>query len=127
MYVQIYLIYFTKISNLLSIFTVNKYYYATTDLDDVLQKILTELLKRDRGLVLGGDDDGMHSERHACSSIEGVLDGNLRLAVRKSPVEHTTASQLMKSLHELVSQHQGKGHGVLSFIGRVTEHESLKK
>lgn len=50
-------------------------------LDDLVEKVIAQLLLSDLRAVLRGDDDGVHALRHARALLELVLDGDLNASV----------------------------------------------
>lgn len=96
-------------------------------LDDLLEKLGPEVLGGDLLSVLGGDDDGVDSDGDGGSSILLVLDGDLGLRVRSEPSEGSISSSGGHGSVELVSEHDRKGHELLSLVGSVSEPEESRK
>jgi len=96
-------------------------------LDDLLEKLSPEILGGDLLSVLGGDDDGVDSDGDGGSSILLVLDGDLSLRVGSKPSEASVSSSSGHGGVELVSEHDGKGHELLSLVGSVSEPEEKRR
>ena len=94
-------------------------------LDDFLKDLLAEFLSRDRLSVLGGDDDSIDAKRDGRASLLLVLDSDLGLGVGAEPSELTRAARNSHGGVELVGEHDGEGHELLSLISGVAEHDTL--
>ena len=94
-------------------------------LDDLLEDGGAEVLGGDLLSVLGGDDDGVDTERDGGTTLLLVLDGDLGLGVGAEPAELTRATGVGHGLVELVGEDDGEGHVLLSLVGGIAEHDTL--
>lgn len=91
-------------------------------LDDLLEDLRSEVLGGDLLGVLGGDDNGVNSDRDDGSvSLLLVLDSDLGLGVRSEPSEGTVTTSGGHSGVELVSEGDGERHHLGGLVGSVTE------
>ena len=90
-------------------------------LDDVLDQILLDLLLGHVGVVLRGDQDGIHAH----GLIVFVFDGHLGLAVRTQVGQHAVLADLRQLHRQLVSQRDGQRHEFRGLRAGVAEHDAL--
>jgi len=94
-------------------------------LDDVGHENLSHGLELDVLIVLHGDDDRVHALGDAGTVLEGVLARDLGLRVGSEPLAGSVTPEVSHSLVELVSENDGKRHGLLSLVRGITEHQTL--
>lgn len=94
-------------------------------LDDLLLQDLAELLSGDLVAVLGGDDNGVHTEGLDSTVVVGVLDGDLGLGVGAEPRDGAVLAGISHGLVELVREDDGEGEELRGLIGGITEHDTL--
>ena len=71
--------------------------------------------------VLRGDDHGVHAGRAAAN----VFDGDLGFAIGTEEIDYVLLADLGELVGELVSQLDGHGHQLGSFVTGESEHEAL--
>ena len=94
-------------------------------LDDLLQDLLAELLGGDIGAVLGGNDDGVDTERNNSTIVVLVLNRDLGLGVRAEPGQAAVAASSRHGGVELVGEEEGQGEKLGGLIGGIAEHDTL--
>jgi len=67
------------------------------DLDDMVEDVLPDLLVGDVGIVLGGDQNSVHSFGFNQMPLFFVLNGDLHFAIRSDPAQNLLPSTLFKS------------------------------
>jgi len=96
--------------------------------DDLLADDLADLLVGDRGVVLGGDDDGVHALGDEVARAGGVLlvlDGDLGLHVGAEPLDGAVLAGDSHGLHELGGEDVSHGHHLRGLVGGIAEHVAL--
>jgi hypothetical protein len=94
-------------------------------LDDLLLDLLAELLNGDVGRVLGGDNDGVNTERDDGTVVVCVLDSDLGLGVGPEPGEGAVVAGISHGLVELVGKLDGEGKVLGGLVGGIAEHDTL--
>mmetsp|Transcript_24886 Transcript_24886/g.41608 ORF Transcript_24886/g.41608 Transcript_24886/m.41608 type:complete len:398 (+) Transcript_24886:450-1643(+) len=92
---------------------------------NLLHEILSDLLVGDGLVVLGGDQDGVHTEGDHSATLVLVLAGHLGLAIGAHPGAGTVLADLSQAVADLGGKHVSEGHQLLGLIGSVPEHVSL--
>ena len=80
-----------------------------------------DLLVRDVGAVLGGDDDGIDADR----SPVAVFDGHLRFAVGTDPGKDLFLAHFGQPARQSVRQHDRHRHELGGLVGGIAEHQAL--
>lgn len=93
--------------------------------DDVLHKLLLDVLLGDVFRVLRRDDDGVHADGDGLSVLQAVLARHLRLAIGAHPRANTSLSDLGQARAELRGQVVRKGHEGRSLVGGIAKHNAL--
>ncbi len=94
-------------------------------LDDVLQKILLDLLLGHVLIVLSGNDDSVNAEwDHGAGNLL-VLDDDLSLTIRADPLEGSVDTDLSEASTESGGQVVSQGHKLGGLIRGITEHVTL--
>lgn len=89
-------------------------------------ELLDELRLGDGRGMLGGDDDGVDTERDDLSgSIIAVLNSDLSLGIRSQPGEDARFTANNQSLDQSVGKNVSQRHELWSFISGITEHVAL--
>jgi hypothetical protein len=94
-------------------------------LDDLLLDLLAELLNGDVGRVLGGDNDGVNTERNDGTVVVCVLDGDLGLGVGPEPRKGAVVAGIGHGLVKLVGKLDGERQVLGGLVGGVSEHDTL--
>lgn len=94
-------------------------------LDDLLLKLLAELLGGDIGRVLGGDDDGVDALGDDGAVVVLILNGDLGLGVGPQPREGAIATRSGHGSVELVGEEESEGEELRGLVGGVAEHDTL--
>ena len=94
-------------------------------LDDLLLQFLAETLSGDVVAVLGGDDNGVHTQRLDGTVVMGVFNSNLGLGVRTDPCEGSIQTSILHGLVQLVGKQKGQWQELRGLIGGVTKHDTL--
>jgi hypothetical protein len=94
-------------------------------LDDLLLDLLAELLNGDVGRVLGGDNDGVNTERNDGTVVVCVLDGDLGLGVGPEPRKGAVVAGIGHGLVKLVGKLDGERKVLGSLVGGISEHDTL--
>ena len=94
-------------------------------LDDLLLDLLAEVLERNVGRVLGGDNDGVDAERDDRAVVVCVLNGDLGLGVGPEPGDGTVVAGVGHGLVKLVGELDGEGKVLGGLVGGITEHDTL--
>ena len=90
-------------------------------LDHDLLDVGLDAVVRHAGIVLRGDDDGVHALRHAAR----ILDRDLRLAVGPQVRDGPPAPRLRELARERVRERDRKRHELGRLFHREAEHHSL--
>lgn len=93
--------------------------------DDLFAKNGAHLFICDVISVLDGDDDRVDSNWDDSAADDLVFDRDLRLGIRSDPFFFARFSELGHLDVQLVGEHESERHLLLSFVGGVSEHESL--
>ncbi len=94
-------------------------------LDDLLQYLPPELLRRDFLRVLRGDDDSVDAQGDSRTTFLPVLDRDLDLRVGAEPWKEAGAASGGQRGIEFMSKHDCKRHVFGRFVGGVAEHNTL--
>jgi len=94
-------------------------------LDDLSDESVFDEFVGDILRMLGGDDDGVDTDRGHVTSVTEILDGDLGLAIWAEPVVVSVVSELGDLLDELGGQDVGQRHVLLGLVGGISEHVSL--
>lgn len=94
-------------------------------LDDLLLKLLAELLSGDVGRVLGRDDNGVDALGNNGAVVVLVLNGDLGLGVGPQPREGAVTAGSRHGSVELVGEEEGEGEQLGGLIGGIAEHDTL--
>ena len=93
--------------------------------DHLLAQVLLDLLVGDLVVVLRGDHDGVHAQGRQRAAHGLVLHGHLRLAVGAHPGAGAVLAHLGELVANAVGQQVREGHGLLSLVRGVAEHDAL--
>lgn len=94
-------------------------------LDNLLQDLPAEVLGGDTVGVLGGYNNSVDPQRDHGTVLLFVLDSDLSFRVGPEPVHGTCPSGDGHGEVQLVGQHDGEGHVLLSLICSIAEHDTL--
>ena len=89
--------------------------------DDVLHHRRVNVRVGDFGVVLGGDDDGIH--RHGLTVLVG--NGHLRLAVGPQPRQRAVLAHFSQAAGQAVREGNRSRHVFRRFVAREAEHHAL--
>lgn len=94
--------------------------------DDLSLQISLDLLLCDILIMLGGDDNGVTTERgHGTIGLLAVLDDNLGLAIGADPLQDTLVAHLSEAGTKLGSEGVSEGHELGSLVRGITKHVAL--
>ena len=93
--------------------------------DNLLLDLLAELLNGDVGRVLGGDNDGVNTERNNGTVVVCVLDSDLGLGVGTEPGKGAVVAGIGHGLVKLVGKLDGEGKVLGGLVGSISEHDTL--
>ncbi|KAF1757150.1 hypothetical protein GCK72_013605 [Caenorhabditis remanei] len=91
----------------------------------LLDKFFSQVLKADIWRMLSRDDDGMDTNWDASSTFGSVLDGDLSFRIGPGPFEFPGTTKFVKFVVQLMREKERQWHSFFSFIGGVSEHDSL--
>jgi len=94
-------------------------------LDDVLVDVRGDLVVRHRLVVLRGEQDRVHADRHHGAALVLVLDRHLRLAVRAQPRADSVLAHLRELVSELRREHVRERHELGRLVRGVSKHVAL--
>lgn len=94
-------------------------------LDDVFLEFGSDVLLRDFGGVLSGDQDGVDSDGSDGLAFDLVFDGDLTLGIGSQPGQSAVNSQVVQLLADVEGQLVREGHKFGGFITSITDHEAL--
>ncbi len=94
-------------------------------LDNLLQYLLPEVLRRDLLGMLCRNNDRVHAQRDGSTTVLLVLDRDLGLRVGAEPRKQAGAARGSQSGIELVGEHDGERHILRCLIGGVAKHDTL--
>ena len=94
-------------------------------LNDLLLDLLAEVLERNVGSVLGGDDNGVDAERDDRAVVVCVLNGDLGLGVGPEPRDGAVVAGVGHGLVKLVGELDGEGEVLGGLVGGISEHDTL--
>jgi len=94
-------------------------------LNDLFFDLFPELLSGNTLGVLGGHDNGVDPQRDHGPAFLPVFDRDLRLRVRSEPVHHAGPPGSGHGAVQLMCEHDGKRHKLLSLVRGIAEHDTL--
>ena len=99
--------------------------FRDNSLNDLLQYLFPELLRRHFLSVLCGNHDRVHAKRDSRAAVLLVLDRDLGLRVGAEPRKEARATRGGQSGIELMSEHDSEGHILGRLVGSITKHDAL--
>jgi hypothetical protein len=93
-------------------------------LDDFLQYLLPELLRRDLLSVLCRNDDCVHAQRDSRAAVLLILDRDLGLRVRAEPRKRAVATRGGQRGVKFMCEHDSERHILGRLVRGVEEHDS---
>lgn len=94
-------------------------------LDDMFHEILLDLVVGDIGVVLSGDEDGVHAEGNDGTAFLLVLDGDLGLTVGAEPGAGAVLAHFRETVTQLGGQDVSQRHELGGLVGGIAEHMAL--
>jgi len=94
-------------------------------LDNMLLEVCSNLVIGDSLVMLGGDQDGVHTDGDHGAALIAVLDSDLGLAVRPDPGTGAILAYLGEASADLGGKHMAEGHELRGLISSITKHDAL--